>query len=130
MFELTGNLKLKKDEQKVSDSFKKREFVVTDNSSNYPQHIQFQLTQDRCRLLDVVNAGDEVKVSFFVRGREWTGKDGAVKYFTSLDAYKLERVGAGSSGGGSSNEYNQDTASSYSSETALPTADEKDDLPF
>jgi len=129
MFELTGTVKVKKDEQKVSDSFKKREFVVTDNSSNYPQHIQFQLTQDRCRLLDGISTGDEVKVSFFIRGREWTGKDGAIKYFTSLDAYRLEKVGAGS-GSGSSNEYNQDNAASYSSEPALPAADEKDDLPF
>lgn len=128
MFELTGTLKLKKDEQKVSDSFKKREFVVTDNSSNYPQHIQFQLTQDRCRLLDGISAGDEVKVSFFIRGREWTGKDGAIKYFTSLDAYRLEKVGSG--GGSSNNEYNQDNSASYSSEPALPATDEKDDLPF
>ena len=124
-FELTGTLKLKKDEQKVSDTFKKREFVVTDNSSNYPQHIQFQLTQDRCRLLDAVNPGDEVKVSFFLRGREWQGKDGGgVKYFNSLDAYRLEKVSGGSA------EHNQDTSSSYSSSEALPAAEDKDDLPF
>src|ERR1700742_567465 len=92
MFELNGVVKLKRDEQKVSDSFKKREFVVTDNSSNYPQHILFQLTQERCRQLDEINVGDQVKVSFFIKGREWQGKDGSgVKYFTSLDAWKVER---------------------------------------
>ena len=125
MFELTGQLKLKKDEQKVSDSFKKREFVVTDTSSQYPQHIQFQLTQDRCRLLDTVNPGEEVKVSFFIRGREWQGKDGVIKYFTSLDAYRLEKTG----GGGSQS---NDSGSSYSAapEAALPAAEDADDLPF
>jgi hypothetical protein len=122
MFELTGQLKLKRDEQKVSDSFKKREFVVTDTSSQYPQHILFQLTQDRCRLLDTVNPGEEVKVSFFIRGREWQGKDGAIKYFTSLDAYRLEKTNGASS---------QESSNSYSaSEAPLPAAEDKDDLPF
>lgn len=121
MFELTGTLKLKRDEQKVSDSFRKREFVVTDNSSQYPQHILFQLTQDRTRLLDAVNVGEEVKVSFFIRGREWTGKDNVIKYFTSLDAYRVERTGG---------EGSQETAASYSPSADLPATDEKDDLPF
>lgn len=120
MFELTGTLKLKRDEQKVSDSFKKREFVVTDNSSNYPQHILFQLTQDRCRLLDDINPGDEVKVNFFIKGREWQSKEGAIKYFTSLDAWKIEKVGKGQS---------QESASSYSDNT-FQAAAEGDDLPF
>ena len=120
-FELTGTLKLKKDEQKVSDSFKKREFVVTDNSSNYPQHILFQLKQDKCRLLDNYNPGDEVKVGFFISGREWQ-KDGVTRYFTSLDAWRLEKVEKGSSSD------SQD--SSYATEAALPATEEQDDLPF
>lgn len=123
-FELTGTLKLKRDEQRVSDSFKKREFVVTDNSTNYPQHILFQLKQDKCRLLDDYNPGDEVKVGFFISGREWQ-KDGVVKYFTSLDAWRLERVDKGSSSSsGSKGE------SSYATEPALPATEEQDDLPF
>ena len=122
-FELTGTLKLKRDEQKVSDSFKKREFVVTDNSSNYPQHILFQLKQDKCRLLDDYKPGDEVKVGFFISGREWQ-KDGVVKYFTSLDAWKLEHVDKGSSSSGSRGD------SSYATEAALPATEEQDDLPF
>ena len=121
-FELTGTLKLKKDEQKVSDSFKKREFVVTDNSTNYPQHILFQLKQDKCRILDNYNPGDEVKVSFFISGREWN-KDGVTKYFTSLDAWRIDGVEKGSSSSGSQE-------SSYATEAALPATEEQDDLPF
>ncbi len=122
-FELTGTLKLKKDEQKVSDTFKKREFVVTDNTTNYPQHILFQLKQDKCRLLDDFNPGDNVKVGFFISGREWQ-KDGVVKYFTSLDAWRLDRVDGGNSSSGSQQ------SSSYATEAALPAAEEQDDLPF
>ncbi len=123
-FELTGTLKLKKEEQKVSDTFKKREFVVTDNSgnSNYPQHILFQFKQDKCRLLDNFNVGDEVKVTFNISGREWQ-KDGVVKYFTSLDAWRIDGVEKGSSSSGS-----QET--SYATEAALPATEEQDDLPF
>jgi hypothetical protein len=126
MFELNGIVKLKRDEQKVSDSFKKREFVVTDNSSNYPQHILFQLTQERCRLLDDINVGDNVKVSFFIKGREWQGKDGGgVKYFTSLDAWRVER---------GAKEYSQDSGAAASSVSAngggLSDAGDTDDLPF
>jgi hypothetical protein len=122
-YELTGTLKLKKDEQKVSDTFKKREFVVTDNSSNYPQHILFQLKQDKCRILDNYNPGDEVKVSFFISGREWN-KDGVVKYFTSLDAWRIDGVEKGSSSSGSQEN------TSYATEAALPATEEQDDLPF
>jgi hypothetical protein len=122
-FELTGTLKLKKDEQKVSDTFKKREFVVTDNSSNYPQHILFQLKQDKCRILDNFNPGDDVKVSFFISGREWQ-KDGVVKYFTSLDAWRIDPVEKGSSSSGSQE------SPSYATEAALPATEEQDDLPF
>jgi hypothetical protein len=121
-YELTGTLKLKKDEQKVSDTFKKREFVVTDNSSNYPQHILFQLKQDKCRILDNFNPGDEVKVSFFISGREWN-KDGVVKYFTSLDAWRIDGVEKGSSS-------NSQESGSYATEAALPATEEQDDLPF
>src|SRR4051812_14815180 len=88
--ELTGTLKVKNNEQQVSDKFKKREFVITDNSSQYPQFIQFQLTQDRCALLDSYKEGDEIKVFFNIRGREWKNPQNEIKYFNSLEAWRLE----------------------------------------
>ena len=90
MFTLTGKIKVKKDEQVISEKFKKREFVVTDESSQFPQDIMFQLTQDRTALLDSFNPGDEVSVFFNLRGREWTSPQGEVKYFNTLDAWKIE----------------------------------------
>lgn len=88
--DVTGILKVKNAEQVVSEKFKKREFVITDNSTQYPQHIQFQLTQDRCALLDSYNVGSEIKVHFNLRGREWTNPQGEVKYFNSLEAWRIE----------------------------------------
>ena len=90
--EITGTLKAKFDTQLVSDKFKKREFVLTtDASTQYPQHIPMQVTQDKCWLLDGINEGDEIKVQFNIRGREWNGPQG-VKYFATIDVWKLERM--------------------------------------
>ena len=63
--EVTGQLKLKGDIQKVSEKFQKRDFVLsTDLSTPYPQHVSFQITQDKCSLIDQFNEGDELKVQF------------------------------------------------------------------
>lgn len=95
MYTLKGELKVISPVQKVSDSFRKREFVVIDASGQYAQTIQFQAVQDRCELLDKFKVGDNVEVTFFLRGREWTNpKDGQVRFFNSLDAWKVELAGA------------------------------------
>jgi len=94
MYSISGTLKVKSDERQVSDTFKVREFVLTDNSSQYPQHLQFQLVQDKCTLLDNINVGSEITVNFNLRGREWTSKEGVVKYFNTLDAWKIEAQGS------------------------------------
>lgn len=120
--EITGKLKVKGNVQQVSDKFKKREFVLTDNSSQYPQYILFELTQDKCSLLDNYSEGDEVKVFFNLRGREWTNKEGQVKYFNSLQAWKMEKVG--SNAGINSDTFSDVPPPSYSS------SNEPDDLPF
>ncbi len=119
--QLTGILKLKKDEQAVNEKFKKREFVLTDNSSQYPQHISFQLTQDRCSLLDQVQVGETINVHFNIRGREWTSPQGEIKFFNSLEAWKIDRNASGSGQSSSSDQYENSPA---------VQAQDKDDLPF
>ncbi|MDX1446562.1 DUF3127 domain-containing protein [Lishizhenia sp.] len=122
MFTLSGTVKVKNDTQQISEKFKKREFVVTDASGNYPQDISFQLTQERVTQLDDVNQGDMVNVSFFIRGREWTSPSGEVKYFNSLDVWKVEKMGGGAAAP------NAEPASASSAETFVEEGD--DDLPF
>jgi translation initiation factor IF-3 len=134
MLQITGVIKVKFNEQKVSDSFKKREFVITENNSQYPQHINFQLTQDKCSLIDNFNAGDTVKVSFNLRGREWTNPQGEVKYFNSLDAWRIENADSNQNTAQSapqSNSYQapaQNTPPVISSSVNLNS--QEDDLPF
>lgn len=96
--EVTGILKVKFDTNVVSERFKKRDFVLTvEPGSPYPQHVTFQLVQDKVNILDNFNVGDEVKVLFNLKGREWTSPQGEVKYFNTIDAWRMEKVSAGSS---------------------------------
>ena len=119
MLNYTGILKVKNAEVKVSEKFKKREFVLTDNAQSYPQTILFQLTQDRCSLIENAKVGDEITVHFLLKGREWKNPQGEIKFFNSLDVFKIDLPKAGA---GSAQEQ------SFSNETLVPTPD--DDLPF
>ena len=88
--EVTGKLHAKFDEQDISASFKKRDFVleVADNPQ-YPQYVIFQFTQEKCGLLDTFTLGQEVTVMFNLRGRAWTSPQGETKYFNTLEAWAI-----------------------------------------
>ncbi len=92
MFKLTGTVKVINDSIQVSESFVKREFVINDSSSMYPQDILFQSVQDNVSMLDGLTEGENVEVSFNLRGREWTSPKGEVKYFNTLDAWRIEKL--------------------------------------
>jgi len=85
-FEIEGVLHKKYEIESKSASFQAREFVITTDGT-YPQFLKFQLTQDKCSILDSYNEGEKVKVYFDLRGREWQDK-----YFTNLNAWKMDKV--------------------------------------
>lgn len=87
-FEQEGTVHKIFDTESKTDSFQAREFVIK-LDGNYPQFIKFQLTQDRCDLINNYKEGDLIKVSFDLRGREWNEK-----YFTNLNAWRVEAVQA------------------------------------
>jgi hypothetical protein len=131
MFKLTGTVKVLNNTVQVSEKFSKREFVVTDTSSMYPQDILFQATQDKCSLLDAIQVNEQVEVSFNLRGREWTNPQGEVKYFNSLEAWRIEKVGQNTPQGmpqGGPSAMNLDPIATPSA--AVNTDSEDDDLPF
>jgi len=124
-FETTGILKVKRDTQQVSEKFSKRDFVITtDTNTQYPQYISIQLSQDKCALLDAYNVGDEIKVSFNLRGREWNGPEG-VRYFNSLEAWRIERA----SSAAPAPQAAPQQAPSHSADV-MPSQEIADDLPF
>ena len=93
-YEATGKIHSIDATKEVSDKFRKREFVIelADNPK-YPQTVQFQATGDRCEQLEGLTVGDTVRVDFSLRGREWKSPKGEIKFFNSLDVWKVERVG-------------------------------------
>ena len=73
----------------VSDKFKKREVVLTDGATEYPQYIPFTFVQDKCSLADHLIEGQEVEFSFSLKGREWTSPQGEVKFFSTIEAFNV-----------------------------------------
>ena len=103
----------------VSDKFKKREIVVTlDADTKYPQHVTFQVSQDKCESLNNFIVGYEVSVEFNLKGREWNGK-----YFNTLEAWKIVITDASAN-----NDYAEQSAK-YNPVSKIKI-DEINDLPF
>lgn len=126
-YEITGTIIEIYDAVDVSSKFKKREFVLEkkeqSNSFEFTDYIKIQLTQDKCSLLDQFRKGEQVKVSFNLRGRKWE-KEGNISYFTNLEAWKIERP-AGNTG--------ELSSSSPADEEDIPfpeAEEELNDLPF
>ena len=135
--EVIGKLHVIGETQQKSERFTKREFVLEiAENPKYPQTVQFQLTGDRVNQLDGLNIGDQVRVEFSLRGREWRSPSGDVKYFNSLDVWRLEPARANAQQS-SRRDSRQATASGGSGErfTMPPRDDEPrpgdvDDIPF
>jgi single-strand DNA-binding protein len=98
--------------KQISEKFRKREFVLHVPDGKYEQTLAIELTGDRCSLVDGFNEGDELQVSVNIKGREWKSPSGAVKYFVSLEAWKVQRT------------------SEATSKPALTGAGPDDSLPF
>ena len=75
----------------VEGSYKSFSFAVrgTTPDAKYPQDIMFQTVNDKMAILDSIGAGQEVEVSFNLRGREFNGR-----YYNTLDAWKVQTTGA------------------------------------
>ncbi|CAH1002627.1 hypothetical protein LEM8419_03499 [Neolewinella maritima] len=89
-FEITGTLVKKYETETKGESFKVRDFVIkADDNGKYDNFVKFQTSQDRTAILDDYTEGQQVKVHFDLRGRQWQDK-----YFTNLNAWRVEAVGA------------------------------------
>lgn len=83
--------------QTVTDSFKKRDIIIAyAENPQFVEYIRFEATQDRVSIFDNLSPGDEVEVSFNLRGRPWTNKEGVTTYFNSLVAWRVNKLSAAS----------------------------------
>lgn len=118
MYEATGKIKAIFDTQTFPSGFSKREFVITTEDSKYPQDIKFEVVKDKCPMLDQYSQGQDVTVSFDIRGNEYKGK-----YYVNLSCWKIQ-TGAGGT--------QQPAAAQSASQEVEPSPEElaSDDIPF
>lgn len=89
--EIIGTVKKINDIQIFDSGFKKRELIIVINEK-YPQSICVEFFQDRIDLLNYIKEGDYIKVFINLRGREWTSSEGVVKYFNSIQGWRIEKL--------------------------------------
>ena len=113
--EIKGTVKLVEETQVVgTNGFRKRLCVIT-TSEQYPQTIATEFVQDKVDLLDKVDEGDEVTISINIRGREWTNPEGEVKYFTTVQGWRIQ---------------SESDAKPQKTKASKEETGEPDDLPF
>lgn len=124
--EVQGKVKMIGETQTFgSNGFRKREIVVT-TEEQYPQDIMVEFVQDKTDLLNIYKVGQNVKVSINLRGREWTNPQGEVKYFNSIQGWRIEALQSEAS---SSEMPPMPPADAFEPVSNI-NEDEHDDLPF
>ncbi|WP_185873888.1 DUF3127 domain-containing protein [Blattabacterium cuenoti] len=116
---LIGIVKKLFDIQKFNSGFRKREMVLT-TEEPYPQNILIEFIQDKVDLLKFIKKEDKIKVFINIRGREWTNPEGIIKYFNSIQGWKIEELQS----------LSLDHSHSKKTSTSSLSSEDFDDLPF
>ena len=138
--EIQGKLLEISDTVQIKETFRKRDFVVeyADNPQ-YPEYVKFECIQDKCDMLDNYAVGQDVTVSFNLKGRKWVDPQGETKYFNSLQAWRMQPASgasptpdnAAAGSNDSSAPASPPAASSGGSNPVISAGEgEEDDLPF
>jgi hypothetical protein len=127
--EVSGKIKMIGETQEFgSNGFKKREMVVTTNEQ-YPQSIMIEFTQNNTALLDSYKEGEDVTVQINLRGREWTNPQGEVKYFNSVNGWRIAKGGS-QAAPASAPAAMPNIPAPKAADTKGNSSEEEDDLPF
>lgn len=89
--QVIGKLEEVHDTVKRTETFSVREFVleISSPTSQYSEHVLFQLTNNRTTLVDSFQVGQEIVVDFDLQGRKWTNPEGRVVFFNRLNAWRI-----------------------------------------
>ena len=113
---LVKKLDVESGTSKAGKEWKKQSFLVN-TGAQYNPEVCFQLFgDDKIQMLDGVNDGDELEVSFNISSREYNGR-----YFHNIDAWKISKEST-----------NNNAPETIPPDTDLEPLgnDEADDLPF
>lgn len=91
--EIQGTVHEIGDVQHVTDEFKKRELIVKyDENPQFVEYIKFEAQGDKVTMFNTLKPGDSVEISFNLRGRPWTNRDGITSYFNTLVAWRINKL--------------------------------------
>ena len=124
--DISGKIKLINETKEYGNNgFRKREVVIT-TEEQYPQDLLVEFVQDKCDILNSFQVGQSVKIDINLRGREWESPQGEIKYFNSIQGWRIEKL--------LSEDENTDIPAMPPAEAFQPAdelnQDEPDDLPF
>ena len=100
-FQITGKLELvgettARNSSNGGQPFYRREFVLDctrynpDTGEPWENHPKFELSGNRCTLIDQFQIGQRVTVDFSLKGSKYTDeKTGEIKYFTTIGAFGI-----------------------------------------
>jgi hypothetical protein len=103
---------------RTGNAWKKQDFVI-ETADQFPKKVCFTLFGDKVTMLNGIEPGDDLEVSFDVESREFNSK-----YYHNLNAWKISKAGPSSVSNGAPPAY---TASDIPPE---PMDDQPGDLPF
>ena len=93
---ITGKVKFVDEVREFgSNGFRKHQVVVETGDGRWDNPIPVEFTKDNIELSKELKVGDQVQIQSRINGREWQGKDGATKWFTSINGYKVTKENPG-----------------------------------
>ncbi|MAJ37164.1 MAG: hypothetical protein CMC19_04440 [Flavobacteriaceae bacterium] len=112
-----------------NNGFRKRELILT-TQEQYPQHLMIEFVQDKTDLLSAFSSGQDVTVGINLRGREWTNPQGEVKYFNSIQGWRIQANQSASTADSSADEMPPMPPLDQFEKTDQSKDEDFDDLPF
>ncbi|WP_297092609.1 DUF3127 domain-containing protein [uncultured Draconibacterium sp.] len=73
---------------RAGKEWKKQEFVI-ETDEQYPRKVCFTLFGEKVDLINGLNSGEEIEVSFNLESREYNGR-----WFHNINAWKIDKVTA------------------------------------
>ena len=80
-----------------ANGFKKHQVVVETGDGRWDNPIPVEFIKDTIQKSKDLEVGNKVTIEARINGREWQGKDGVTRWFTSISGYKVEVEGSTSS---------------------------------
>lgn len=107
-----------------ANGFTKRQIVV-DTDEQYSQALAIDFVKDKCTILDNYNVGDQVKVSYNLRGNEFNGK-----FYCNIQGWRIEKTDSAPRQESAVNNYDNQPAKDKFEPATNYREEEHDDLPF